>query len=106
MKRLIYNKLVRDKIPQIIEQSGKVPVIEILTDASFFDMLNNKLSEELAEYKQNFDIQELVDLLEVIYAIANTKGVSPYRLEELRLEKAKLRGGFANKILLKEVIEE
>lgn len=68
MKEFIYEKLVRDKIPEIIEMSGKQCEIEILSDEKYLEMIDKKLDEELAEYHKDRNIEELADLLEVIYA--------------------------------------
>ena len=100
---LIYNKLVRDKIPEIIEASGKTCETEILSDEEYLQMLDKKLDEELAEYHQEQNIEELADLLEVIYATAKARGYSIEELEHARVEKRKARGGFEKKLLLKVV---
>ena len=101
-----YNKLVRDRIPEIIEASGSSCVIEILSDEDYLRMVDAKLDEELAEYHKDQNIEELADLMEVIYAAALARGYTLEQLEQVRTEKAARRGGFAKKILLKEVIEE
>lgn len=106
MKAIIYNKLVRDKIPEIIEKSGKQCEMEILSDEKYLEMIDKKLDEELAEYNQDQTIEELADLLEVIYAATKARGYSIEELEKVRAEKAEKRGGFDKKILLKKVIEE
>ena len=102
-EKIIYNKLVRDKIPEIIEESGKTCEIEILSDEEYLQMLDKKLDEELAEYHQEQNIEELADLLEVLYATAKARGYSIEELEHVRVEKQKARGGFDKKILLKAV---
>lgn len=106
MKEIIYEKLVRDKIPEIIEKSGKQCEIEILSDEKYLEMIDKKLEEELAEYHKDKNLEELADLLEVIYAATKARGYSIKDLEKIRAEKAKKRGGFDKKILLKKVIEE
>ena len=75
MGAIIYNKLVRDKIPEIIEASGKTCETEILSDKEYLQMLDKKLGEELAEYYKEQNIEELADLLEVLYATA--KALTP-----------------------------
>ena len=100
-----YNKLVRARIPEIIESSGKSCVTEILSDEDYLKMLDAKLDEELAEYHAAQNIEELADLLEVIRACAVARGYTIEELEQVRAEKAATRGGFAKKILLKEVVE-
>ena len=106
MKNIHYNKLVRDRIPEIIEASGKRCIIETLSDADYLRMLDAKLDEELAEYHQDQNIEELADLLEVLFAAAKARGYSLERLEQVRAEKAAKRGGFDKRILLKEVYED
>ena len=101
-----YNKLVRDRIPEIIEASGKSCVTEILSDKAYVRLVDAKLDEELAEYHSDQNIEELADLLEVIYAAAMARGYTLEQLESVRAAKAEKRGAFANKILLKEVIEK
>ncbi len=100
-----YNKLVRDRIPAIIEASGAVCETEILNDADYLRLLDAKLDEELAEYHQDRNIEELADLLEVICACAKARGYSLAELEAVRAEKADKRGGFEKRILLKTVTE-
>lgn len=100
-----YNKLVRDRIPEIIEASGNTCKIAILSDEEYLKMIDSKLDEELAEYHKDQNIEELADLLEVIRAVAIARGYTLERLETVRAEKAEKRGGFEKKILLKEVIE-
>ena len=106
MKSIKYNKLVRDRIPEIIEASGKTCVTEVLSDEEYLKMIDAKLDEELAEYHKDQNIEELADLLEVIRAAAIARGYSVEELEKVRAEKAEKRGGFEKKILLKEVIED
>ena len=106
MKEIIYDKLVRDKIPEIIEKSGKQFEIEILSDEKYLEMIDKKLDEELAEYHKDQNIEELADLLEVIYSATKAHGYSIEDLEKVRVEKTEKRGGFDKKILLKKVIEE
>ena len=104
MRTISYCKLVRDRIPGIIEASGKTCVTEILSDEDYLRMVDAKLDEELAEYHKDQNIEELADLMEVIYAAAIARGYTLEELEQVRAEKAEKRGGFAKKILLKEVI--
>lgn len=103
MSKIIYNKLVRDKIPEMIEASGKTCETGILSDEEYLQMLDKKLDEELAEYHQEQNIEELADLLEVLYSTAKARGYSIEELEQLRIKKQKRRGGFDKKILLKSV---
>lgn len=99
-----YNKLVRDRIPEIIEESGATCVTEILSEEEYLRMIDEKLDEELAEYHKDQNVEELADLLEVIYAAALARGYTLVQLEQIRAEKAKKRGTFSKRILLKEVV--
>ena len=63
MKKIIYNKLVRDRIPEIIEQAGQKCTCSILSDDDYLKMLDEKLNEELAEYQEDKSMEELADLL-------------------------------------------
>lgn len=100
-----YNKLVRDRIPEIIESSGKTCTTEILSPEKYLRMLDAKLDEELAEYHEDQSIEELADLLEVIHAAAVARGYTLEDLEQIRAEKAAKRGGFEKRILLKTVVD-
>ena len=106
MRSIAYNKLVRDRIPEIIESSGKTCSTEILSPEEYLRMLDAKLDEELAEYHKDQNIEELADLLEVIHAAAIARGYTLEDLEQIRAEKAGKRGAFEKRILLKEVYED
>lgn len=101
-----YNKLVRDKIPEIIKSKGDECTLEILSDDRYIEMLDKKLNEELAEYQADKTLEELADLLEVIYSVVKARGYSVEQLEKVRKEKADKRGNFDKKILLKQVTEK
>ncbi len=105
MSIIRYHKLVRDRIPEIIEASGKTCKTTILDDAEYLRMLDAKLDEELEEYHKDRSIEELADLLEVIYAVAIARGYTVEELEQVYRLKAKNRGSFQKKILLLEVEE-
>ena len=106
MATKIYNKLVRDLIPGIIEESGNECRTRILSDEEYLKMLDLKLDEELSEYHQDQNIEELADLLELIRAAAIARGYTLEELEAVRAEKAKKRGGFEKKIFLIDVSEK
>ncbi len=103
---ITYNKLVRDRIPEIILSSGKRCSTEILSEEAYLKLVDAKLDEELAEYHKDQNIEELADLLEVIHAAAIARGYTLEDLERVRAEKAAKRGGFAKRILLKEVYQD
>ena len=96
----VYNKLVRDKIPEIIEEDGKNCKTRILSDEEYIAALEAKLNEEVAEYQADKNLEELADVLEVLQAICVARGYSLEELEALRAKKANERGGFADKIFL------
>ena len=98
-----YNKLVRDRIPEIINASGRTCAIEVLSMDDYLHYLDLKLDEELAEYHQSLSIEELADLQEVINAVTIARGYSLDDLEKVRADKAQKRGGFTNRFLLKEI---
>ncbi|WP_429860417.1 phosphoribosyl-ATP pyrophosphohydrolase [Brevibacillus reuszeri] len=103
---IVYNKLVRDKIPQIIEDKGKHCEVKVLNHNEYLDTLRVKLQEELDEYKtasEEEDVAELADLVEVVYTILKHKGVSIEQFERVRLKKREERGGFDEKLLLVKV---
>lgn len=105
MGAIKYSKLVRDRIPEIIEASGKTCVTETLSDDEYLRMIDAKLDEELAEYHKDQNVEELADLLEVIYAAAKARGYTLEQLEDVRAQKAVKRGAFEKKILLKSVFD-
>lgn len=102
---MLYCKLVRDKIPEIIEQSGKRAYIDILSDEEYEIFLERKLDEEVKEYHDSKDLEELADILEVIISLVKIKGLDYQDLVKLQEQKAAERGGFSKKILLKVVSE-
>ena len=106
MGTIKYNKLVRDRIPDIIEESGKACVTEILSDEEYLCMVDAKLDEELAEYHKDQNIEELADLMEVICAVAVARGYTIEQLEKVRAKKTEKRGALQKKILLVEVKED
>jgi predicted house-cleaning noncanonical NTP pyrophosphatase (MazG superfamily) len=95
-----YDKLVRDRIPEIIEQNGAIATVRTLDDAEYRLELDKKLQEEVGEYLADKNLEELADILEVIYAIAENEGSDRHKLELIRAEKAAKRGAFKQKIFL------
>lgn len=102
----VYNKLVRDLIPKIIEKSGNRCVCETLSQEQYIVMLDAKLNEELAEYQRSKSLEELADLLEVMGAVVRARGYTWSQLTETRKKKLNEHGGFEKRILLKEVYED
>ena len=100
MGTIKHNKAIRDKIPEIIAESGKKFNLKQLDDESFLAELEKKLIEEVNEYTESKDVEELADLLEVIYRISELRGVSSDELDEIRKEKAEKRGKFDSNLFL------
>lgn len=98
-----YDKLVRDKIPNIIERNGETPISYRADEDEYKRRLLAKLDEEVSEYQENENIEELADILEVVHAIRTHEGVTKDDLERLRSEKAEERGEFEERIILKRV---
>lgn len=97
---MIHNKLVRNKIPEVIIESGRNCKTKILSDKDYVFELERKLSEEVHEYKLDKNPDELCDVIEVVYALAEARGISLEELEEKRIAKRELRGGFDGKVYL------
>ena len=95
-----FNKLVRDKIPDMIINEGFIPETRILSDEEYILELDRKLDEEIEEYHQDKNLEELGDILEVLYSIAEARGYSIEDLVKLKEEKRNKRGGFSKKIYL------
>ncbi|HZJ57124.1 MAG TPA: nucleoside triphosphate pyrophosphohydrolase [Clostridia bacterium] len=103
MNKKIYNKLIRDNIPDIIEASGKRCTVETVEGEELVKLLNEKLQEEVDEYIASNDIEELADIVEVIRGILHNRGVTVEELEGIRFKKKEERGGFSGGIKLLEV---
>lgn len=97
---MAYNKLVRDKIPEIICAQGETPRIRVLDQAEYTVCLEAKLDEEVREYHRDRNLEELADILEVVYALAKNLGHSRQELEAVYDRKHDARGGFQDRIFL------
>ena len=93
-----YEKLVRDKIPSIIEAGGKTPITRILSQEEYRHYLEAKLDEEVAEFHKDKNAEELADILEVVYALAAAQGCSREQLQQIFDAKHTARGGFEKRI--------
>ena len=99
-----YKKLVRDKIPEIIMlNEGRSCNTRILDNDEYLLELNKKIKEELNEYLESGEIEELADLEEVLRAILDSKGVSYEEFEDIRLKKVEKRGAFKDRVYLESV---
>jgi predicted house-cleaning noncanonical NTP pyrophosphatase (MazG superfamily) len=101
----IYNKLVRDKIPQIVKQDKKLPITHVATEYEVKALLLHKLIEELEEFKATPNEEELADILEVIDGIANAFNLDMDKVLTVKADKLKKRGGFNEGVILEKVIE-
>lgn len=95
-----FHKLVRDNIPQIIKNQGKDVRIRILEGNEYTHHLERKLDEEVFEYHADKNLEELADILEVVYALAENLGASRDDLMEINRKKREARGGFRDRIFL------
>ena len=105
MQMKTYNKLVRDKIPQIIEADGKGCDITIICGEEKKDLLRAKLMEEVNEYLEDDNLEELADVMEVLFGLAHELGFSEEDLLKKREEKLKARGGFKEGIVLEKTYD-
>lgn len=101
-----YDKLVRDKIPEIIEKDGKKAVTRELTDEEYKIYLEKKLDEEVAEFHESKSLEELADITEVIEALCKTLGYTKDDLWAVKWNKKYNRGNFSRKVLLEEIRDE
>ena len=104
----VYNKLVRDNIPNIIKNKGEEPVIRILDDDEYKIELEKKLYEEYQEVisaSGSDRLEELADMLEVIRALAKLENNDLNDIIKIADEKNLKRGSFNDKIFLEKVIE-
>ena len=100
---ILYDKLIRDKIPEIINSKGKNYAIRIAGDMEYKNMLRRKLLEEAEEFQDEPCKEELADVLEVFYAILQAEGFSLDDIEKIRRKKDDERGAFNKKIILEKV---
>lgn len=101
----VYQKLVRDKIPAIIESVGDRPIYSILSKDDYIRELEHKLMEEVEEYQKDKNLEEMADVLEVLYALCKARGYTLEELECFRKTKYHDRGGFDLGIYLDKVEE-
>lgn len=104
MKR-VYNKLVRDNIPEIIRNNNETPITKTLNNDEYLIELRTKLQEEVDEFLESNDIAELADILEVVDALSTANNSSLNEVMDIKIRKAEKNGKFENKIFLIEVQE-
>ena len=102
-----YNKLVRDKIPDIINsEKNKKATFRIMEEKEYLKELNKKLMEEANEFIEKNDVEELADVMEVVISIMKEKNITWEQVEKIRKEKKENRGGFENKVFLESVKDD
>lgn len=104
MKEQLYNKLVRDNIPDLIREQGETPVIRTLNDEDYALCLAEKLREEVEEFLAESNLDELSDILEVLEALASLYGWTDAEIQKVRRDKAEARGAFRERIFLEKII--
>ncbi len=100
-----YDKLVRDKIPQVLDAKGIKSVTRTVEGEEYFARLVAKLKEEVEEFAKDVNEEEIADIMEVLNAVISVKGFSRERIEEIRTKKLAERGGFSEKIILEQTQE-
>ncbi len=105
MGKIVYDKLVRDKIPQRLETKVKYFKTRVISGEEYNQALNNKLQEEVKEYLESGSVEEIADIVEVLRAVLELKGISLEDFEQVREQKANDRGAFKERIFL-EYVEE
>jgi predicted house-cleaning noncanonical NTP pyrophosphatase (MazG superfamily) len=97
-----YDKLIRDRIPEIIEAKGEACVYHVASDDEYRRKLYEKLGEETSELATARDANEIADVLEVVDAIVELEGFSRDEVERVKREKFEKRGGFSRRFILDE----
>jgi len=98
-----YNKLVRDRIPELIKKKGKTASTHIANNKEYWEKLKIKLREEVDEFLGDNSLEEMADILEVIDSIKEIKNFNEEELQSLKLKKLQERGGFKSRIILDEI---
>jgi predicted house-cleaning noncanonical NTP pyrophosphatase (MazG superfamily) len=106
IKKIVYNKLVRDKIVEIIENEGGTATYNILNTNEFIEGLNKKLIEETKEFIEENDIEKLADIYEVLNKIIELRNINIKEVEKIMEKKAEEKGKFEHKVYLKDVIKK
>ena len=97
---IYFNKLVRDRIPDIIRKNNETPVVRTMDKDEFIRELDRKLDEEILEFRADRNLEELADILEVVYALAENLGHTRQELVEIYTRKHEKRGGFQDRVYL------
>lgn len=97
--------LVHDKLPEILERKGKICKTHTAKESEFRKKLREKLKEEVSEYLKDGSPEELVDIIEVVYKLAEIDGISKAKLEKIRKLKQEYKGKFDDRVILDSVKE-
>ncbi|MDR2171198.1 MAG: nucleoside triphosphate pyrophosphohydrolase [Planctomycetaceae bacterium] len=100
MTKTTYDKLVRDKIPEVIKITGKTANIRVLNEIEYRSALRDKLLEEVNEFVKDDTVEELADVIEVLLAILRHRSISLDEFEKIRIEKKEKLGGFEKRLWL------
>jgi len=103
MIRIVHSKLVRDRIPEIIQAAGQEYAVEVMTEPEFQRALRNKLVEEAQEAAAADSeslIQELADLYEVLDTLMAAQHISRENVLREQEKRRIERGGFAEQLRL------
>ncbi|SHE54521.1 nucleoside triphosphate pyrophosphohydrolase [Alkalibacter saccharofermentans] len=104
--KITYNKLIRDKIPELIEKSGRKHSVKELNEKEYHDALIDKIIEEIQEFRESDNEEELADIYEALECLVELKDYEPMHIDYLRLKKREAQGSFNKRLLLEEVEEE
>ena len=102
MRTIKYDKLIRDKILEVIRAKGVEPKFRIASDDEYWGKLKEKLQEEVSEFLESGEVEEIADILEVIDAICEYKDINMNELTALKKNKSDQRGAFKKRIILEE----
>ncbi|WP_169983554.1 nucleoside triphosphate pyrophosphohydrolase [Microbispora sp. H10836] len=106
---IVYGKLVRDRIPEIIEADGRTAKVRVLDESELVPALTAKLAEEIEELRQaspGDHLRELADIYEVLATLTEILGFSEEQVQEAARHKRAERGGFSRRLWLHEVITD
>lgn len=104
--KISYNKLVRDRIPRLIEESGRKQTSRILNEEEYFHALVDKVVEEIEEFRTGGVEEEIADVYEALDCLVKLKGFEPMHIDYIRLIKREARGSFLDRVLLEEVVDK
>lgn len=104
--KMQYNRLVRDRVPELIVESGRKQISRKLKDEEYEQALMDKIVEEIEEYRISKNEEEIADIYEVLDCLVKLKEYEPMHIDYLRLIKREARGSFHDRILLEKIVED